>query len=55
MSIHKSLKVYFARRKFLKAVKDVNEGRVDLSKIPQSGITGELTGSSKTYGRTEGK
>ena len=50
MSTHKDLKVYLARRKFLKAVKAVNEGRwVDLSKIPQSGIRGELHGSSKTY------
>lgn len=40
-------KVERARKKFLKTLKDLREGKIDLDKVPVSGISGELKGSSE--------
>lgn len=39
-------KVNRARKKFLKTLKEVREGKIDLDKVPVPGISGKLEGSS---------
>ena len=40
-------KVKRSRKKFLKKLKDLREGKIDLDKVPVYGISGELKGSSE--------
>jgi len=40
-------RVYIARRKFLKMVKAVNEGKIDYKNLPRCGHIGEERGSSR--------
>ena len=39
-------KVKRSRRKFLKKLKDLRQGKIDLDKVPVPGISGSLKGSS---------
>ena len=43
-----------ARKKFVKSLKSLREGRTDLSKVPIPDITGEIRGSSEKGGDKAG-